>query len=323
MEGSLQLFPGPVALNRNLSPSTMQSLNCSSCGRVYSQRSGLTRHRHSTHAHLHPNSRNHSTSDGLDYKLADDIPQFDDHTQNQQPEMEIFLNAGAPIDDTACVQSYEDDDWDLFSPFATSQQWQLCCSIVATNQGTTKLNNILKRRLIVADANAKKPDHLYQLITDMEEMDGMGCGWEQSSINIEGKATLVWYRNPIPVVRHFLGHPSFNDRLRYMPVKQLDSNGECIYAELWTADWWCKTQASFLVLSERECQREHVRETVSEGTCQRASESDCQREHVREHVTECVRERHSQIVRDCVSEIHSGRAGSMSRVSAPVLTGFL
>jgi len=35
----------------------------------------------------------------------------------------------------------------------------------------------------------------------MEEMDGLVCGWEESSVNIEGKATPFWYRNHIAVVR--------------------------------------------------------------------------------------------------------------------------
>jgi hypothetical protein len=110
MGASLRSFPGAVALNRNLSPSTMQSFICTSCGRVFSRQTGLTRHRRSTHARLHPNSSNHSASDELDYELADDILQFDDDTQSQQPETEIFPNAGAPIDDTVRVQSLEDDD---------------------------------------------------------------------------------------------------------------------------------------------------------------------------------------------------------------------
>jgi len=182
----------------------MQSFICTLCGRVFSRQSGLTRHRRSTHARLHPNSSNLSVTDGLDYELADNIFQFDDDTLSQPPETEIFPNTGAPINVTVRVHPFPDDDWDPLAPFATPQQWQLCRSIVDTNLGKMKLNNILKRRLIVPDANAKNPDQLYQLITDMEEMDGLVCGWEKSSVNIEGKATQFWYRNTISVVRYIL-----------------------------------------------------------------------------------------------------------------------
>jgi len=149
----------------------MQCCICPFCGRVFSRQSGLTRHRCSTHAHLHPNSSNLSASDRLDYKLEDVIPQFDNDTLSQPPEMEILSNAGTPIDDTVRVHSFRDDDWDPLPLFASPQQWQLCRSIVHTNLGKTKLSNILNRRLILPDADAKNPDQLYQLIADMEEID--------------------------------------------------------------------------------------------------------------------------------------------------------
>ena len=71
---------------------------------------------------------------------------------------------------------------------------------VDTNLGKTKLNNILKRRLIEPDANTKTPDQHYELITDMDEMDGLVCEWEESSVNIEEKATPFSYENPIAAV---------------------------------------------------------------------------------------------------------------------------
>jgi hypothetical protein len=76
-------------------------------------------------------------------------------------------------------------------------------------------------------------------------------------------------------------------------------------------------------MKQSECQKERVRESVLERTCWRKSESDCQRERVRESVRKHVRERESQMVRDCMSEFHCVRAGSTSRLSVPVLTGVL
>jgi len=71
---------------------------------------------------------------------------------------------------------------------------------VDTNLGKTKVNNILKQKLIIPDTNAKPSDQLYLFIVDMKEIDGHECGWEESSVNIQGKATQFWYRNPIAAV---------------------------------------------------------------------------------------------------------------------------
>jgi len=87
------------------------------------------------------------------------------------------------------------------------------------NLGKMKLNNICKWTLIVPNAIAKNPDQLYQVIVDMEEMDGLVCRWEERSTNIEGKAIPFWYLNPIAEVRYTLGHPLFKDHLLYSPVK--------------------------------------------------------------------------------------------------------
>ena len=86
-------------------------------------------------------------------------------------------------------------------------------------------------------------------------------------------------------------------------------------------------------MSERSCQRDHVREIMSERSCQRehvreiVSARMWQRERVREYFREHVRERQSHIVSESVTEIacqfHRVRAGSVSRVSAPVLTKFV
>jgi hypothetical protein len=90
----------------------------------------------------------------LDKVLADHIPQCDDDTPSQRPEIELFPNAGALINDTVQVQTFEDDDWNPLAPFATPQQWELCSPIVGTNLCKMKLNNVLKRKLIVPDVNA-------------------------------------------------------------------------------------------------------------------------------------------------------------------------
>jgi len=200
-------------------------------------------------------------TDGLHYKLADDIPQCDNDRHSQWLETDILPHMGAPINNTVRIQLFEDEDWYPLAVFATPKQWQLCSSIVDTNLGNMKLNNVLKRRLIVPDSNAENPDQLDHLITDMNEMDGLRWRLEERSINIERKATLFWYRNPIAVVQYIQGHPRFTDHILHTAVKQIDSNHEHIYTMMGTTDSWRKMQATFLVSSLIE-----PREIMSERT---------------------------------------------------------
>jgi len=97
-------------------------------------------------------------SDRLEYNQADNIPQYDKEILSQPPQVAIFPNTEAPIGDTVHVHFFEDDDCDPLAVFATHQQWQLCHSIVDTNLGKTKLNNIIEWLLIVPNANANNPN---------------------------------------------------------------------------------------------------------------------------------------------------------------------
>jgi len=67
-----------------------------------------------------------------------DMCSFDDNI----PHTAVFPNAGPPIDDIVCITSFELDNWDPLAPFTTPKQWQLCRSIVDTNVGKIKLNNL-------------------------------------------------------------------------------------------------------------------------------------------------------------------------------------
>jgi len=173
---------------------------------VFSQQCGLACHCRSIHVCLHPNSHSQSMSDGLDYEIADNISLFDDDTQIQRSQKEIFRNAGTPIDDKVWVQSFQYDNWDCPAPFATPQQSQLCHSLLDTNLGKTKLNNILKWRVIVPNTNNENLDQLYNLIACMKKINGLGCRWEERSISIERNATPFCYWKPITVVGCIVGH---------------------------------------------------------------------------------------------------------------------
>jgi hypothetical protein len=59
------------------------------------------------------------------------------------------------------------------------------------------------------------PDQLEKLITDLEEMDGLGCRKKESSTKIDGTATLFWYQNSIAVVQYIPGYPMFKDQHSY------------------------------------------------------------------------------------------------------------
>jgi len=172
---SLQSFPWAVALNYNLPSSTMQSIIWPLSAWVISHQSDITHYCWVTYVPLHPTSSYQTSCDRLDYELADDIARFGDNKRIPQPVTELFPNAETPINNIVQVQSFPKNHWDSRALFATPQQWLLCNSVVDTNLGKTKLNNILKWRLIAPNLNFKNPDQLSQSFGDMGIMDGLVC----------------------------------------------------------------------------------------------------------------------------------------------------
>jgi hypothetical protein len=163
----------------------MQSFICTSCGRVFPPQCSFTRHHCSAHACRHPNSTNYSALDGLDKVLADHIPQCDDDTPSQRPEIELFPNAGALINDTVQVQTFEEDDWNPLAPFATPQQWELCSPMVGTNLGKMKLNNVLKQKLIVPDVSAYTVISFFNSLRTLKKWMGFDTDGRRLLLNMK------------------------------------------------------------------------------------------------------------------------------------------
>lgn len=56
----------------------------------------------------------------------------------------------------------------------------------------------------------------------------------------------LWRRDPVDCIRELIGNPAFRDSMRYAPERLYkDKNGKNqVFDEMWTGDWWWKTQVS-------------------------------------------------------------------------------
>lgn len=55
----------------------------------------------------------------------------------------------------------------------------------------------------------------------------------------------LWLRDPVDCVKELIGNPSFRESMAYAPEKAFatdDPEGDRIYDEGWTGDWWWQTQ---------------------------------------------------------------------------------
>ena len=54
----------------------------------------------------------------------------------------------------------------------------------------------------------------------------------------------LWHRDPVECIAEVLGNPSFHGKQQYAPQRVFrNKNGKNQeFGEMWTADWWWKTQ---------------------------------------------------------------------------------
>jgi hypothetical protein len=73
------------------------------------------------------------------------------------------------------------------------------------------------------------------------EGDRVGDGGEMLSEDLE-----LWMRDPVECVKELVRNPAFKDLMSFVPDRvYADENGtNRIYDEMWTVDWWWKTQVS-------------------------------------------------------------------------------
>ena len=121
-------------------------------------------------------------------------------------------------------------------------QWHLCRTLVENSFSKVKTDRMIQRGLIVENAQARNTEQLRSLLIDMQATDGLSSEWQEATMDIEGTSTPYWYRDPIAAISYILGHPPFKDYLCYAPIRDRDASGERLYSEMWTGDWWWRTQ---------------------------------------------------------------------------------
>ena len=230
----------------------MADFVCKLCGRAFAKSRALTYHCRKLHR-VQPNPPNAERDTPTNATVIEDqfgdpyaglggntIIQNDDEYELEQQQREVFPNAGVSLGD-AVELFFQHADWEPLAPFETIEQWRLCRTVVEEDIGQRMCDRMLQRDIFVPNAKISNAKQLNKLVAALGA-DGLDCPWQENWIEIEGRTTPFWYRNPLSGIRYILGHTPFKEDLCYAPVRERASNGERLYSEMWTGDWWWRTQ---------------------------------------------------------------------------------
>ena len=66
--------------------------------------------------------------------------------------------------------------------------------------------------------------------------------WFEGQVEDSKRTLPFFYRNVLDCVRYLLRQIAYQDDLVYATRREFDADGERIYAEMHTADWWWDVQ---------------------------------------------------------------------------------
>ena len=66
---------------------------------------------------------------------------------------------------------------------------------------------------------------------------------------------ILWYHDPVELVKNLFGNPVFNNEMVYVPEKHFDQNRTRLYSEIHWSDWWWRTQVYIFDICDlsRQC----------------------------------------------------------------------
>ncbi|KAG9084408.1 hypothetical protein FRC06_004093 [Ceratobasidium sp. 370] len=81
-----------------------------------------------------------------------------------------------------------------------------------------------------------------------ESVDALphGPDWHRETLTVHGDEESeildLWKRDTLEVVRQLLSDPRFRDHICYAPERHTNTEGQRVYSETWTGEWWWRIQ---------------------------------------------------------------------------------
>ncbi|KAG1720069.1 uncharacterized protein EDB91DRAFT_1065030 [Suillus paluster] len=148
--------------------------------------------------------------------------------------------------------SDEDEDGNLFYPFASRLDWQVGCWAVQEGIGHKAFDRLfaipgVRERLGLAYYNIRG---LHQTIDSIPPR----AKWQSTYLAFNDTPDYkheLHYRDPLEAIQTLLGNPAHAQDIVYKPSKIFTdaSHSTCIYNEMWTGHWWHAVQVSVSILT--------------------------------------------------------------------------
>jgi len=167
----------------------------------------------------------------------------DDSTSSLPSRQEHYPHAGDPIGD---VDVFEEENSNLcedpWAPFSCAPGFKLVSWFIQSKVPISRINEYFSSGLGSSALVGNSSMHTLENHLRSLDPHSSYLQWFEGQVE-DSKRTLPFiYRNVLDGVRYLLRQIAYQDGLVYAPRREFDPNGERIYAEMHTADWWWDVQ---------------------------------------------------------------------------------
>lgn len=174
----------------------------------------------------------------------------DDHAESEEPVAHTvqFDGAGLPFDDTIYPQ---DDVNHPYKPFRSQQEYDIarwCVRHRIPKSAIDVLFSIPGFNTLTSTTSS----HVIFNRIDAMEWDLGQASWKHAKVCFdrrkdinclrESDMTSFWYRNPVSCLEFLMRQPAYRESMAYAPVQEFNGDGERMFSEIATADWWWRQQ---------------------------------------------------------------------------------
>jgi hypothetical protein len=135
-------------------------------------------------------------------------------------------------------------------PFDNIEQWMLAKALIFPSPLSNKgIRNLAVERHCPWIIPGKGFKSVSDFRKRLDQLPAKGGEWRQSYVTQGPTAPQwsppivpFWYRDSLDVLKEILGDVRLAKDMKWAPERLINADGERLYSELWTGDWWPQIQ---------------------------------------------------------------------------------
>jgi len=172
----------------------------------------------------------------------------DDSTSSLPGSHEHYPRAGEAIGDVNGFEQQNSNLYeDLWAPLSCAQGFNRASWFIPSKVPKSRINEYFSGGL--GSSVLVGHSSMHTLENQLLSLDPhSSClPWVEGPVEDSKRTLPFFYRNVLDCVRYLLHQIAYQDDLVYAPRREFHPNGERIYAEMHTADWWWDIKYSALI----------------------------------------------------------------------------